>query len=165
MAAVDHQIPAADLLLREMEQHQAPSGSDSDEDSASYIMRSVTDDTAHDSQLPANVSGKSSTPQTAKAPAPPKTASLSHNAADIKDSSIRNVRASASNRQDADETAEEDLYYQHRRAALKLSKSWRKKLHGAANAFAASQHSGEPVYMCSLCEVSFWPRTCLRCHD
>ncbi|DBB05665.1 hypothetical protein WJX77_001842 [Trebouxia sp. C0004] len=130
LAAVNHNIAAADLLLREMEQHQAPSGSDSDEESANHIISpetSATEPAGEQQALSSSGQRQTPPPTTPKAPAPPAT------------------RASSKkrNQQSVDEgSADEDLYYKHRKEALKLSKAWRKKLHQAANAFAGSHYSG-----------------------
>ena len=131
LAAVNHNIAAADLLLREMEQHQAPSGSDSDGECANHIISpesSATEPAGEQQALSRSGQRQSPPPTTLKAPAPPAT------------------RASYKkrNKQSVDEgSADEDLYYKHRKEALKLSKAWRKKLHQAANAFAGSHYSGE----------------------
>lgn len=130
LAAVNHNIAAADLLLREMEQHQAPSGSDSDEESANHIISPETSATepAGEQQALKRSGQHQPPPTTSKAPAPPTTSASSKTC----------------NKQSVDEgSADEDLYYKHRKEALKLSKAWRKKLHQAANAFAGSHYSGE----------------------
>jgi len=145
LAAVNHNIPAADLLLREMEQHQAPSGSDSDEDSANHIFppETLASQPADEVQaLGQPGPGHNSSPQTLKAPAPPSSRALS------RASSSRGGKQSVD-----EESADEDLYYKHRREALRLSKSWHKKLHQAANAFAASHYSGETSL--KLCSAFF----------
>ncbi|DBA70804.1 TPA: hypothetical protein ACH3X2_011694 [Trebouxia sp. C0005] len=129
LAAVNHNIAAADLLLREMEQHQAPSGSDSDEESANHIISPETSATepAGEQQALKRSGQHQPPPTTSKAPAPPTTSASSKTC----------------NKQSVDEgSADEDLYYKHRKEALKLSKAWRKKLHQAANAFAGSHYSG-----------------------
>jgi hypothetical protein len=131
LAAVNHNIAAADLLLREMEQHQAPSGSDSDEESANHIISpetSATEPAGEQQALSRSGQRHTPPPTTLKAPAPPASRASSQKC----------------NKQSNDEgSADEDLYYKHRKEASKLSKAWRKKLHQAANAFAGSQYSGE----------------------
>ncbi len=131
LAAVNRNTAAADLLLREMEQHQAPSGSDSDEDSANHIISpetSATEPAGEQQALSRSGQRQTPPPKTQKAPAPPATRASSKKC----------------NKQRVDEvSADEDLYYKHRKEALKLSKAWRKKLHQAANAFAGSHYSGE----------------------
>ena len=131
LAAVNHNKAAADLLLREMEQHQAPSGSDSDEDSANHIIppeTSASEPAGEQKALSRFGQRQTPPPKTLKAPAPP-----------VARASFRKC-----NKQSVDEgLADEDLYYKHRKEALKLSKAWRKKLHQAANAFAGSHYSGE----------------------
>lgn len=130
LAAVNHNKAAADLLLREMEQHQAPSGSDSDEDSANHIIppeTSASEPAGEQKALSRFGQRQTPAPKTLKAPAPP-----------VARASFRKC-----NKQSVDEgLADEDLYYKHRKEALKLSKAWRKKLHQAANAFAGSHYSG-----------------------
>ena len=131
LAAVNHNNAAADLLLREMEQHQAPSGSDSDEESANHIIppeTSATEPAGEQKALSRSGQHQTPSPKTLKAPAPPATRASSRKC----------------NKQSVDEgSADEDVYYKHRREALKLSKAWRKKMHQAANAFAGSHYSGE----------------------
>lgn len=122
MAAVDHQLHAADLLLRDMEQHQAPSGTDSDEDLA-HIP-----DFHHMLPQAAAASAQSHKARVSKAPAPP----------------IPESRADGSREgQQEEEPDTQDVYFKYRREALKLSRTWRKKLHRAASAFAAGQYSGQ----------------------
>lgn len=131
LAAVNHNNAAADLLLREMEQHQAPSGSDSDEESANHIIPpepSATEPAGEQQFLSRSGQRQTPPPTTLKAPAPPASRASSKKC----------------NKQSIDEgSADEDVYYKHRKEALKLSKAWRKKLHQAANAFAGSHYSGE----------------------
>ena len=155
LAAVNHQLPAADLLLREMDQHQAPSGSDSDEDSANHILPNLQNQDTHDLQHHLASPAAQSSPQTAKAPAPPTNGSSARDSARVMgdntaqgriergedDGRDKIVQGSTEGGPD-DDCVNEDLYYKHRRKALKLSKTWHKKLHQAANAFAASHHSG-----------------------
>ena len=155
LAAVNHQLPAADLLLREMEQHQAPSGSDSDEDSANHILPNLQDQDKHDIKHHLASSATQSSPQMSKAPAPPTNGSSARGSARVMDDNVaqgktehgedegRGKMAHGSTEAGPDDDGvNEDLYYKHRREALKLSKTWHKKLHQAANAFAASHHSG-----------------------
>ncbi|KAL3142252.1 hypothetical protein ABBQ38_002594 [Trebouxia sp. C0009 RCD-2024] len=133
LAAVNHNVPAADLLLREMEQHQAPSGSDSDEDLANLAVppQNLASQPGNQSQtLSDQSSGLAASPQTLKAPAPPSSRVPTRTL-----SSRRRKQSSE------EEDADVDLYYQHRGEALKLSRRWHKKLHQAANAFAAAQFS------------------------
>lgn len=135
LAAVNHNIPAADLLLREMEQHQAPSGSDSDEDSANHVVspQTLASQPANESQTPGKqYPGPASSPQTLKAPAPP-----------IARVATRASSSRGRKQSNEEEDADVDLYYKHRGEALKLSRRWHKKLHQAATAFAAAQFSGE----------------------
>ena len=127
LAAVSHNVPAADLLLREMEQHQAPSGSDSDEDTANPRFQQITLTPQPRDEPPASTHS----PQTAKAPAPPTARSMP-----------RRSSGKSSKQPDEEDSADVDLYYKHRGEALKLSRRWHKKLHQSANAFAAGQHSG-----------------------
>ena len=137
LAAVNHNGPAADLLLREMEQHQAPSGSDSDEESANHIItpHTLASQPLNETQPHSQCGhGHTCSPQTQKASAPPTSRS----------SYVSSARGTKQNAQD--HGADEDLYYKHRREALKLSKSWHKKLHQAANAFAAAHYSGEVAW-------------------
>ena len=134
LAAVNHNIPAADLLLREMEQHQAPSGSDSDEDSANHIVppQTLALQPADESQtLDKHYHGTASSPQILKAPAPP----TSRVSARISSSRGRNQSSK-------EEDADVDLYYKYRGEALKLSRRWHKKLHQSATAFATAHFSG-----------------------
>lgn len=131
LAAVNHNNAAADLLLREMEQHQAPSGSDSDEESANHIIppeTSAKEPAGEQQALSRSGQRQIPPPKTLKAPAPPATRASSKKC----------------NKQSVDEgVAVEDVYYKYRKEALKLSRAWRKKLHQAANAFAGSHYSGE----------------------
>ena len=129
LAAVNHNAPAADLLLREMEQHQAPSGSDSDEDSASHLLPAENLTAQPAAEEPALVPSLTSSPPISKAPAPP--------------TSRRGGSSTKCKPRVDRETAQEDLYYKYRREALKLSKAWHKRLHQAANAFAAAHYSGD----------------------
>lgn len=141
LAAVNHNVPAADLLLREMEQHQAPSGSDSDEDLANLAVppQNLASQPGNQSQtLSDQSSGLAASPQTLKAPAPPSSRVPTRTL-----SSRRRKQSSE------EEDADVDLYYQHRGEALKLSRRWHKKLHQAANAFAAAQFSGD-------CSAVYW---------
>ena len=134
LAAVSHNIPAADLLLREMEQHQAPSGSDSDEDSANHVAppQTVASQPPDESQtLGKQRPDAAPSPQTLKAPAPPTSRVLTRT------SSSRGRRQSSK-----EEDADVDLYYKYRGEALKLSRRWHKKLHQSATAFAAANFSG-----------------------
>ena len=134
LAAVNHNIPAADLLLREMEQHQAPSGSDSDEDSANHIIppQTLASPPADESKtLGKQYPGAASSPETLKAPAPP-TSGVSTR------TSFSRGRKQSSKEEDADV----DVYYKYRGGALKLSRRWHKKLHQSATAFAAANFSG-----------------------
>ena len=153
LAAVNHNIPAADLLLRDMEQHQAPSGSDSDEDSANHIVppQTLASPPADESRtLGKQYPGAASTPETLKAPAPP-TSGVSTR------TSFSRGRKQSSKEEDADV----DLYYKYRGEALKLSRRWHKKLHQSATAFAAANFSGacshfhSPKYL--LCCVTGMP--------
>ena len=117
-----------------MEQHQAPSGSDSDEESANHILppEPLATEPADQTETLRKVGqGHPSPPQTLKAPAPPASKRLSSA------SSSRGGKQSLK-----EDNVDEDLYYKHRREALKLSKTWHKKLHQAANAFAGSHYSG-----------------------
>ena len=135
LAAVNHNIPAADLLLREMEQHQAPSGSDSDEDSANHIVpaQTLASQPAVESQtLGKQYPSAASSPQTLKAPAPP-----------ISRVSTRACSSRGRKQSSTEEDADVDLYYKYRGEALKLSRRWHKKLHQSATAFAAANFSGE----------------------
>lgn len=132
---MNHSIPAADLLLREMEHHQAPSGSDSDEDSANHVVppQTLASQPADESQtLGKQYPGATSSPQTPKAPAPPITRVSSRT------SSSRGRKQSSK-----EEDVDVDLYYKYRGEALKLSRRWHKKLHQSATAFAAASFSGE----------------------
>ncbi|KAL3152557.1 hypothetical protein ABBQ32_001584 [Trebouxia sp. C0010 RCD-2024] len=133
LAAVNHNIPAADLLLREMEQHQAPSGSDSDEDLANHAIPQQTLASQPGNQcetLSEQCSGPPASPQTLKAPAPP--------SSKVPTRTLSSRRRKQSSEE---EDADVDLYYKHRGEASKLSRRWHKKLHQAANAFAAAQFS------------------------
>ena len=105
-----------------MEQHQAPSGTDSDED-----LAHIPDSDPMTAQAAA-ASAQEHEARVPKAPAPP----------------ILESRAESSREgQQAEEPDTQDVYFKYRREALKLSRTWRKKLHRAANAFAAGQHSGQ----------------------
>lgn len=129
LAAVNHNVPAADLLLREMEQHQAPSGSDSDEDSASHAIPPQT--LASRQADESKTLGSGHSPHTLKAPAPP-----------TRRGPARSLSGRGRRQSSSEEDADVDLYYKHRGEALKLSRRWHKKLHQSATAFAAGQHSG-----------------------
>lgn len=133
---MNHNIPAADLLLREMEQHQAPSGSDSDEDLATHVLppQTLASQPASEAQtLGQQPPNAASSPQTLKAPAPP-TSRVSR-----RPSFSRGHKQTVEGEEDGDV----DLYYKYRGEALKLSRRWHKKLHQSANAFAAAQFSGK----------------------
>lgn len=108
-----------------MEQHQAPSGTDSDEDLAHHYM-SEPDHISPQRATPA-VLGQSQHPRMSKAPAPP----------------IPESASKGGEEPDEEESGSSDVYFKYRREALKLSRTWRKKLHRAANAFAAGDHSGQ----------------------
>ena len=146
---MNHNIPAADLLLREMEQHQAPSGSDSDEDSATHIVPPQTlasQPASEPHMLGQQQPNAVSSPQTLKAPAPP-TSRVS-----------KRPSFSRGRKQTVEgEDGEVDLYYKYRGEALKLSRRWHKKLHQSANAFAAAQFSGKCSHPgCVGCMKVLW---------
>lgn len=131
LAAVSHNLHAADLLLRDMEQHQAPSGTDSDED----LPHAHSLNLRHMQPLAtavATASGQSHKGRTAKAPAPPEADSAA---------------SSGGKQTEEEEAGSADVYFKYRREALKLSRTWRKKLHRAANAFAAGDHSGQFLHV------------------
>lgn len=148
LAAVNHNIPAADLLLREMEQHQALSGSDSDEDLANLAgpPQTLASQPADESQTLSQQSpGLAASPQTLKAPAPPTSRAVT-----------RTLSGRRRKQSSEEEEADVDLYYKYRGDALKLSRRWHKKLHQSANAFAAAQFSGD-------CSPSYRVHAIVRC--
>ena len=117
--------------MRDMEQHQAPSGTDSDEDVGHYHSLEP-----HDGAATHQATDQQHEARVPKAPAPPMLPSPS---------------GIGHHEEEEEGTASADLYHKHRREALKLSRSWRKKLHRAANAFAAGQHSGTPLVVVAHC--------------
>lgn len=137
-----------------MEQHQAPSGSDSDEDLANHAIPQQTLASQPGNQcetLSEQCSGPPASPQTLKAPAPP--------SSKVPTRTLSSRRRKQSSEE---EDADVDLYYKHRGEASKLSRRWHKKLHQAANAFAAAQFSGNAQpstgYMASPTACTSMPR-------
>ena len=125
-----------------MEQHQAPSGSDSDEDLASHAIppQTLALQPAEESQTV----GPDHSPHTLKAPAPPALTGSS-----------RNPSGRGRRQLSREEDKDVDLYYKYRGEALKLSRRWHKKLHQSATAFAAGQHSGHlyNTLLCFMCLI------------